>query len=498
MLREADRRYVILRRPLGRNGASFSERLVRVTVSHDFLWRDDAIKLDAEDLFGRGPTADRLAKLIVNSHSWDSSVIFGLTGPWGSGKSSLINLATNRITTQQPAWRVVQFTPWATSDAAGLLEEFYRSIAQALPPAWGAKFRRTAGLLAQVAAPTGNLIPFVGGAMADAAKEAGAWLAAAPPWQAAFDRAARELREANTPILVIADDIDRLQTDELLLFLKVIRLLGRFPGVQYLIAYDERTLFRTLGAANLVKDTGSATRYMEKIVQYPVAVPPLLEHQLQSRVIEGIERVRKQAERPPLNGHNWNVLLTSLLPLTRTPRAIDRYLAQVAHDLPIVDPAEINDADLLLLIAFRQQFPTVAGQLPDWKERLVHGHTGEMVMDGAQWTHQPTDVQPLLHGLGETASETAHTLLRALFPHLEGDSIGRSSPTGGRHVTDLTYFDRYFSLGIPDNDIRDATVREAVEAARNGDLDALVGLQRPGSTQAVGPGTSFRLVVVAA
>lgn len=439
-------------------------------------WQDDAITSAEEDSFGRTDAANRLAKLITGSHSWTSSIIFGLTGPWGSGKSSLIALASNDLATTHPDWRVVHFTPWATSDTSGLLDEFYRALTGALPRMHRVKFRRAAGVLTQVAAPAANLIPYGGGAAAQAAKSGGAWLSAAPPWDVAFSKAAAALKKAQTPILVVADDIDRLQTDELLTFLKVIRLLGRFPGVQHLIAYDEKTLFSTLAATDLVQDADAAARYMEKIVQYPVSVPPLLEYQLHARVIEGIERVRIAADRPSIDAQNWNLLLSTLLPLTRTPRAVDRYLAQVAHDLPVVSADEINDTDLLLYILLKQQFPTVANQLPDWKERLVKGHTNEMSALRPALTFETTDVSGLLAGLGDTATSQAHHLLRALFPKLEGGSIHRTSPTGGRHISDLAYFDRYFALDVPDNDITDASVKAAVESMRTGDDSVLVGL----------------------
>jgi hypothetical protein len=51
--------------------------------------------------------------------------------------------------------------------------------------------------------------------------------------------------DIGAPILVVVD-IDRLQPAELLDLLKVVRLLGRFHGVDFLLAYDERTIVETL------------------------------------------------------------------------------------------------------------------------------------------------------------------------------------------------------------------------------------------------------------
>lgn len=174
-----------------------------------------------------------------------------------------------------PSWQVAWFTPWATGDVAGLLGDFYTSLSQALPRRRSKQIRNTLGTLAQVSAPAANAIPWAGGAAASAADAVGAALKKQTPWDKAFKAAADELKKLSTPVLLIADDIDRLQTEELLALLKVVRLLGRFPGVHYLLAYDESTLFQALSETNLVgEDDSAAARFMEKIVQYPLVVPP--------------------------------------------------------------------------------------------------------------------------------------------------------------------------------------------------------------------------------
>src|SRR3954451_9207562 len=60
-------------------------------------WRDDAISSRREDAFGRTAYADRAAELIARSHTWDSSTVFGLTGSWGSGKTSLVAMIVESL-----------------------------------------------------------------------------------------------------------------------------------------------------------------------------------------------------------------------------------------------------------------------------------------------------------------------------------------------------------------------------------------------------------------
>ena len=102
------------------------------------------------------------------------------------------------------------------------------------------------GAILQISAPAAKLIPWVGDTASGAAEMAGDALQKQLSWDKAFQEASAELKDLDLPVLVIADDIDRLHGQELLALLKVVRLLGRFPGVHFLLAYDEQTVTETL------------------------------------------------------------------------------------------------------------------------------------------------------------------------------------------------------------------------------------------------------------
>ncbi|MGP5600020.1 P-loop NTPase fold protein, partial [Glutamicibacter arilaitensis] len=206
----------------------------------------------------------------------------------GSGKTSLVNMIVEDLQKKHSEWEVSRFTPWATSDVMGLLGEFYSTIAEVLPKKRGRRVRKALAVTASVAAPAANLIPYAGGTAAEGIRLAGEALAKLPSWEVAFGKASEELKKLQKPILVVVDDIDRLNGDELLTLLKVVRLLGRFNGVHYILAYDDETLYRSMMSSNAVSShDGTAERFMEKIVQYPLFVPPLLRHQQISRLNSG-------------------------------------------------------------------------------------------------------------------------------------------------------------------------------------------------------------------
>ena len=359
----------------------------------------------------------------------------------------------------------------------GLLAEFYAALSQSLPQQKAASFRKVAGSLIQVAAPAAKLLPYLGEVLADGAREVGELLTLPPPWQEAFKKASTELKQIAVPVLVVVDDVDRLQTDELLALLKVVRLLGRFPGVQYLLAYDEQTLFRSLETASLVgTDNRAAERFMEKIVQYPLLVPPLLGHQSMTRLEQGITRTLAAAGRQDIDPSRLSRVAHVLYTQFATPRAIDRFLAQLRHHLPMVAQDEIDDVDVILLTALRSAFPTVHGALPRWRSILLTGNTGEVTWNSEERRpeHEPADWTPLLSLAPLSDRADLRELMIALFPKLEQSNIiSRSGQNGQCRICDEDYFERYFAMRIPANDVSDVRVRDAVGQAVLGDASQL-------------------------
>lgn len=429
-------------------------------------WIDTPIKTKTEDEFNRTEYAKQVAHLITDSHSWEDSVVFGLSGPWGSGKTSMLGLIAEEITERWPGWRIGRFTPWASSDMTGLLEDFYSTLSSLLPTNKSEKFRKAIARLAQITAPAMRSLP-LGDSAGTAVEMTAAALLERSSWDEAFLEATEQLEELETPVLLIVDDVDRLTGDELLTLLKVVRLLGRFPGVQYVLAYDENSLLQGLSETNLNLDYSSARRFLEKIVQYPLTVPPLLQEQLMARLSTGIEDIFIKYNRPPLRGERLGDLLNVYLNQLSTPRAIDRYLAQLRHHLPLISSDEVHDEDLLVLLLLKTLFPTLYLELPKWREELLKGHTKEFTVVQSKVEMEPWDTSVLLTRVDKSDRVDARKLLEFLFPQLNKDKF-QVRRAGMRRISDRDYFDRYITLSIPSHDVSDSEMMHVLEEVYEG------------------------------
>ena len=73
-------------------------------------WSGLPLRPGQPDSLGRGDLVKSVVARIDSTHIGASGTVFGLVGPWGSGKTSLLN----RIRSSLPDdWRVASFSPWS-------------------------------------------------------------------------------------------------------------------------------------------------------------------------------------------------------------------------------------------------------------------------------------------------------------------------------------------------------------------------------------------------
>jgi predicted KAP-like P-loop ATPase len=90
---------------------------------------DKPIESPEFDLFRRDELANKLAKLISEKNSGESLVI-GLYGKWGTGKSSLLNLiaCSEFLKYSSENHIIIRYNPWLFSSKEQIIHEFFREI----------------------------------------------------------------------------------------------------------------------------------------------------------------------------------------------------------------------------------------------------------------------------------------------------------------------------------------------------------------------------------
>jgi predicted KAP-like P-loop ATPase len=94
---------------------------------------DRSAEKSSEDKLNRAPFAHKLADTI---RDWklEESIVIGLYGPWGCGKTSVLNFAVERLEETTKQWAlekkpiIIWFNPWSFSEQEKLLQAFFQQI----------------------------------------------------------------------------------------------------------------------------------------------------------------------------------------------------------------------------------------------------------------------------------------------------------------------------------------------------------------------------------
>jgi KAP family P-loop domain len=424
-------------------------------------WADSPISRADDDLLDRG----RFAKTVIDNIDATpvnaDSMVFGLLSPWGGGKSSLINMIVEGL---PGSWSTQVFAPWAAADATALQIAFLAALDAAVgrSPA-GANARAAVKKYVRWAIPLLNLVPAVGSTASQIASEIAADLLEATPWDQSFDEVSRGLAELEHRVLLICDDVDRLDAAELMQFLKVVRLLGRFPNVHYLIAYDAETVEEMLASQGVPSRVSS---FMEKIVQHPFEVPAIGVQKRFELALDSLAEVAANLDLRFDEDQSRRVgdLASRLGRGLNTPRGHFRFRNDLSTFATLAQVGvETDFLDFAALSFLRLNYHEIFTAIPRWRSDLREGATfpGAKADDSSKRTSEEW-----LQLLRDTSTRVIDPwipfeFLAFLFPQLDRRA---SSANHSHALADEDYFERYFNLAIADDDVSDRLTIEALDS----------------------------------
>lgn len=312
---------------------------------------DSPIQNASDDRLGRQHAARAFAKSVL-SLDVRRGVVVGVLGPWGSGKTSFINIARAYFESENVT--VLDFNPWMFSGAEQLVQSFFSEIS--------AQLKLRPGRLAEVGRRLesyGNIFSGFGGlpivgpwikSGTDLAKSISAAIKAKEEGAGANRRKVEEgLRGLEAPILVILDDIDRLNTVEIRDVFKLVRLTASFPNIVYVLAFDRVRVEAALGEQGIV-----GREYLEKILQWAVDLPAVPDEVLSQQILGSIDEALKGFDdHGPFDKDAWpDVFVEVIGPLVRTMRDVRRYAISVGSTVRDIGN-QVALADVLALEAVR-------------------------------------------------------------------------------------------------------------------------------------------------
>ena len=383
---------------------------------------DNPIKNPEDDVIGRAATAQKFAQQVLELDTSEGAVV-GVLGPWGSGKTSFINLARREF--EKAEVPILDFNPWMFSGTAQLVESFFIELtAQLKGHSTLAEVGEYLENYGEVLSGMGEL-PVIGAwidGISDTAKVLSEILQRRKKGvQGQRKQLEEALSDLDKPIVVVLDDIDRLETSEIRDIFKLVRLTANFPNIIYIVAFDRDRVEDALAEQGL-----PGRDYLEKILQVPVDLPVVPSYVLTKQIISALNDALTDIENlSPVDEQVWpDVLMEVIQPLIRNLRDIRRYTATIHGTIRSLN-GQIALADLLALEAIRIFLPDVFKLL----HSVIDGLTGSN--STSQVPHPPEILQKQTDSLIEAAGDhgdVVKSMIMRLFPagghYIGGGSYG--------------------------------------------------------------------------
>ena len=416
-----------------------------------FVRADAPIERRSDDRLLRVPLAEAIADQVIHGPTGHGLVI-GVAGRWGSGKTSVLKMVEETVRESSDT-AILTFNPWLFSGTDQLVARFLDELAAQLREQSGKEGANPA--LRQAAERLSGYAESL---------EPLAWIPLVGPWVSRFvgagrlvkalrkqreeqpsiedqrSRVSNELSRLAQRVLVIIDDLDRIDPPQIRDMVRLIKLVGDFPNVTYLLSYDRAPVERSLGDT---REEGAA--YLEKIVQVVHDLPEPPVEAVLKILFDELQLTVDTIATGPFYPEDWqNVYPAGIRPFFTTLRDVRRYLNAIPVTLRVIG-GEVALADVLALEVIRVFLPGAYEELCGSIEALTGERQGSTfgAGDTARDDADSVRVRAILDAAGQARGPIEEILLR-LFPGI-GHLVG-----GSRIVDGASLSRQRLRVGHPD------------------------------------------------
>lgn len=414
------------------------------------------------DLLGRTTFSKKLGQAIADYRGVDSLVV-GLYGEWGTGKTSIINMAVQEIdrlsVDKNDSPIVVKFSPWNYSDKDNLIRQFFSCLTvklankkinywkkiTALVNDYSSIFEGIAVSRVMPSFPLGlifKVLVSLGIKQASAAKEL----------DSIKNELSESLKKAGQKIVVIIDDIDRLNNSQIRDIFQLVKQVGDFPNIIYVLAMDRDVVSRALADGNEFE----GKEYLEKIIQVSFEVPELSKSRLHEIFFDKANAVMEGYHAKGFSGQDYRniVFVNCIAPYLKTLRDVNRIVNTYSFKCGILYQ-EASVDDVLAITAIEILEPNLYRWIAAHKNIVCSGLEYQMLPDAndrsVDYRKQYLEEFSLLQINPEKAIKCVATLFPAFAEKVKEysyRSFGLSDEIANMHISYEKRFDLFFMLDL--------------------------------------------------
>ncbi|WP_350587925.1 MULTISPECIES: P-loop NTPase fold protein [unclassified Psychrobacter] len=430
---------------------------------------DAPVSTKDEDIFSRWKFSERVAQVIANRRD-PSSIVIGLYGRWGDGKTSVLNFIEQSLNTNDDVI-CIKFNPWRFGTEDQLLMGFFNQIANALDTKLETREDKLKDIGNKILKPISSAAGM--GVVGDIVSS----YISMPDIEIFKSRTEQLLEKSQKRVLILIDDVDRLDKTEIHALFRLVKLTADFKYTSYILAFDKDIVASSLQDRYSTSQGNSGEAFLEKIIQVPLHLPYIDKQTLRSFCFQGVytalelANIQLTEEQAQDFARNFVSAFDSCI---TTPRKAKLYGNILTFSLPILK-GEVNPVDLMLIEGVRAFYPRLYESIRD-NEKLFAGTFS--TSSGSFHDADKELIKTLIdNSLSKTASskkEDLKELLKSIFPKLQA-VYGRMHYAGDSHkiwndnqrICSKNYFSRYFGYSVSPNDVSDIAVTQALQDINN-------------------------------
>ena len=298
------------------------------------------------DRLNRTMFAERIGEAL-KLRAESSPLVVSLEGPWGYGKTSVINLIRQYYESLKPSEKplVFSFNPWMIGTAENLVQEFVVQFGSAVGLSSKSKNAQEAAKQLFAYSKVFNVLK---------------WVPGAEPWASVIEKVLSEvgsvtekiadikdlsinqkrvavvkaLNRIKRPIVVFIDDLDRLPPKEVFQMIRAVKAITGFPRTTFLLAFERHYIENSLKLYG-IDDSSS---YLDKIIQFRLHLPLIAEDDLHLLAVSELQSLAEINLTSFFEGDQSRlseIYHFSIKPLIKTPRELKR----VYNRLRFIEPS---------------------------------------------------------------------------------------------------------------------------------------------------------------
>ena len=343
-----------------------------------------------QDLLGRDTFSKMVADVIVSYES-EESLVVGILGSWGDGKSSTINMIVEKIegNKEKQNYIVVRFSPWNYSSQNDLISLFFNELCASVlrqPIGEGEKIIRAIieylDVLDEV--PVLNKYSKFINKIIKKTKSI-------PSLENTKGALTEALKNLKKKILVVIDDVDRLNDSQVKDIFQLVKQIGDLPNILYVLSMDKRRVVKALDHFQ----EGNGEEYLEKIIQLPFILPEISEDDLRSAFFKMMEDSIKSNFEDSISwdqDYIGKVYADCVSPYVRNLRDISRIMNVFLNKLSIFKDS-ICVEDLIALSALEVLEPNLYHWIYNYSGWLcINGQTSTLKYNQVRNSLKEVDV----------------------------------------------------------------------------------------------------------